>query len=279
MNSVMKNLIEESISKCKTLTEENVKIKVVVPALISLGYSEDDFDYEHNEYHRNKFADIAILMKSGILYVEVKRGDKELTNDNISQLASYLYDKNIEWGILTNGSRYILLNSKIEVEGQGENILIHRVVFDESTASSNKKSYINYFSMENIFVNKSTTYFKHIAQFKAYKYPTANQSWKQYKSTLYCFSEYLIEKYKEYRDLNNICFDTFSDYWAYKVDKKKEKHSLNNCKKQYRYLASMIKTLNEKNCISNINFKYDAEKKLEELYNKYNENKKKMSSS
>jgi integrase len=271
------NFIEERIRICNSTNEADIKILVVVETLERLGYCKDLFRYESNKDHLKDFVDIAVLSKDNpqetLLYVEVKNGNKEILNEDIQQILKYLGSKNLEWGMLTNGRRWILLNLDIQVLGQGESININKIVFDESKVNSvNKKYYLKYFSKKAIFDTSVTNYFKQIAQFKAYKYPVnvgKSVVWNQYRSTLVSFFEYLIDKYGDNcKDINikDISFYNYKEYWRNKVKKSAKVPSLKNCKKQFYYISSMFRTLVENNKLSINQLNNVKEEQLEELY-------------
>lgn len=94
--------VDKYVRKASGASEENVKIKIVVPLLNLLGYStEEDMDFEHHV--QNKRVDIALLFDSKPkLLVETKDLDEQLDN-HVNQGLDYAFTKGIEWVILTNG--------------------------------------------------------------------------------------------------------------------------------------------------------------------------------
>ena len=93
--------------------EENIKIKIVIPILEELGYELSSMTFEHEVFKGKKYCDIAIKVRTDqYLYVEVKRGDYCIIDKDIMQLSNYLNTAGIEWGIITNGSKYILINNR-----------------------------------------------------------------------------------------------------------------------------------------------------------------------
>ena len=196
MQAEIFELVNEKINECTNFSEENIKNKIIVPVLEQLGYEQKYAQYEESGYHRDKRVDIAYIMgRQDILYVEVKKWDDELKNNDIDQISEYINRRNIAWGILTNGRRYILLNGKIQLNTVGKDVHIKRIVLDESDregSSASKKSYIKYFSKESLFDSQVTNYFKDVALFKAnfYEDEENKASWKQYRSSQYSFIEY-----------------------------------------------------------------------------------------
>lgn len=108
------DFLQQMYDKFKGTSEENIKIHVVTKFLEMLGYDPLEFHYEHSKYHKDGRADIAVKIdEMNYLYVEVKASDKKLGEKWQSQLADYLFERNLSWGILTNGKNFILFNKDI----------------------------------------------------------------------------------------------------------------------------------------------------------------------
>ena len=97
----------------KSGVEENVKIKIVLPLLQSLGFNPaKDMDFEH--FVENKRADIAILIDGKPkIVVECKSPEKNL-DDAISQALNYAIKQQIPYILLTNGIEFRLYKPFIE---------------------------------------------------------------------------------------------------------------------------------------------------------------------
>lgn len=97
----------------KSGVEENVKIKIVLPLLQSLGFNPaKDMDFEH--FVENKRADIAILINGKPkIVVECKSPEKNL-DDAISQALNYAIKQQIPYILLTNGIEFRLYKPFIE---------------------------------------------------------------------------------------------------------------------------------------------------------------------
>lgn len=97
----------------KSGVEENVKIKIVLPLLQSLGFNPaKDMDFEH--FVENKRADIAILINGKPkIVVECKSPEKNLDNA-ISQALNYAIKQQIPYVLLTNGIEFRLYKPFIE---------------------------------------------------------------------------------------------------------------------------------------------------------------------
>lgn len=268
-NDNIHNFIKEQLSSIGNLKEENIKIHIVIPVLDILGYDKKFFDFEYTRDHKNKIVDMAWIYGDNILYIEVKRGDYELSEDDVKQLTDYIVSKNINWGILTNGKRYILINKNIECIGFGDEIYLDRIAFDEDLSTKKTKSKVEYLSKQFIFDNKCSEYLKDIAQFKVYYIKKNNgESWKQYKSTLNNFIEYLVKKYGRYKSFNLIYFEDYIDYWKDKISLADDVMSIETYRNQHSHISSMFKTLHENSKLINNNFAYITKEEIEESYYK-----------
>ena len=213
--------IREIYNNLPRKKEDNIRNTVVREFLTYLGYDPFTFDYEHPTYSRSGYTDIAIPVNGAIqLYVECKRGDYTLQEKDIVQLLKDLSTTSLEWGMLTNGKKYILFNNKIQTipgpEVGEQSTLEDKIVIEVDIFKNDKstKRYLPFFSMDHIFKSKVTNYFKNIAQYKALKHPKNKglNSWKNYKSTLYnFFYEYSYQEQK-YRDLDLIRSEEFQKY-------------------------------------------------------------------
>lgn len=240
--------------------EETIKIKVVRPWLIQkMKYSSLEDKYE---YHTEK--DRSDIIFDNILVVEVKSHitvDIEKNNlSDVAQLIKYLAQKNIEWGILSDGYRYILINNKIDGDLQ------YKIVFDISTQKKAFQKLIKYFSYENIFVNKKTQYFADIAQFKAYSVneKISKKSWIVYQNLLFNFFDFYCQTH-DYRTLSSdkheplsqIRVADFLDFINYRMDnriKGRQISSKETIQNKYSYLFSFLSTLEKYNYIRSHQF-------------------------
>jgi len=204
-----------------------------------------------------------------MLYIEVKRLDNDITESDVQQLTIYIIANNINWGILTNGRRYILINKDIACDSHGKSACMNKIVLDENICINNKKMYMKYFSKEYIFDNKCTDYFRDVAQYGVYYLEEKKKkgSWIQYQCTLNNFVEYLIKKHGKYKSLNNISFEDYIDYWTNKVINDNGIKSLNTYMTQYSHISSMFSTFHENGKITNNNFAYITTKEVEDSYN------------
>ncbi len=261
MNNEIIEYVKNLIKTLKRDNEENIKIHIIKPALEKLGYDSCSFDYEHPLYHRKGIADIAIEIKKDIyLYVEAKKGSSPLDLDAIIQISQYMHTKNVEWGIISNGHEFILINDKIESLLKDETSHKDKVVLHINIRSNSESHYINYLSKKSIFETKVTNYFKHIAQYKSYKYSNNEISWRCYKGTLFNFFDYYSTKENKYRELKELRIDDFQDFLEYDKNLKSNTgrtvNSVSTFKNKSSHLCSMLNELKNHDKLLTHNFDY-----------------------
>lgn len=245
--------LKQMYDKFRGTSEENIKIHVVTKFLEMVGYNPLEFYYEHPKYHKDGRADIAIKIDElNYLYVEVKTSDKKLGEKEQNQLAEYLFQRNLSWGILTNGKSFLLFNKDINGvpnPNRKENNL-DRIVFDIDIFNKRDRELIKYFSKENIFDNGITNYFKDIAQFKALKFPDATSSWAPYKGTLFKFFKYYAERQRRYIELEHIRVFEFEEFlhheWKATPSNGKSITSVETFINKYSHIRSFFQTLKVK---------------------------------
>lgn len=201
--------------KYKDTNEANICHHVVTNFLGMLGYDKDDFEYEKSHFNRGDGrVDIAVkITTKEFLYVEVKAANKKLREDEKSQLATYLFNSGLEWGLLTNGSNFILLNSKIDITNDYKrDSKLDMVVLDLNIFKEKDLEYLKLLNKENLFEKNFTRYFKDIAQYKAKQFPEGGDTWIRYKGTIINFFKYLIKKNKNYSLLETIRLDEFEEF-------------------------------------------------------------------
>ena len=263
--------IKKRMSELSNIGEENIKNNVVVHVFLKeLGYDPDNWDYEEAIYEGR--ADIVYKIKNEPLFIVETKGQKkgsqsgniDLTEKDVKQLSEYLNSHKpvIDWGLLTNGTRYILLNNSIEGE------IPDRIVFDISIDNTHDKAYMKYYSYENLFVNRTTQYFADIAQYKSYAKmdDTLNmKNWAIYKSTLFRFFDYYA-KQNNYNVISKVPHEILSRIHPedlirfFEEDDLKKLHSgkrVNSKRTKnntYSHISSFFKTLSEHSYVNNQNF-------------------------
>lgn len=270
---IEKSKIEEIRQTFKSLTsytEKNIKIKVVVELLKVLGYELEDFNFEHAVYHNEKRVDFVIEVNTDdILYVETKRGDKDLAQRDIIQIANYLNTRSIEWGLLSNGRKYVLINNLIVPASKGEASLEDKIVFDLDILSKRDLDYMEYLSKRALFDTKITNYFRDIAQFRAYKYPLGTGSWRVYKSTLFEFFKFYANKERKYRPLEEIRVDDFEEFLIEDQKKKsnvsKSVNSEDTFNNKYSHVRSMFNELKVRKKITSHHFEEERKRLIQNM--------------
>lgn len=271
--------IKSRLNNLNRLNEENVKVLIVVEFLKVLGYDPNTFDFEHPVYHQNKRADIVIKANNTeYFYVETKRGDVELSQYDIIQLANYLNIRSIEWGLLTNGKELILLNNKIHTSLLEESALEDIIVFRINLLTGKEIKYLRFLSREAIFDTRVTNYFKDIAQFRAYKYPKGKGSYKVYKGTLNNFFTYYADKENKYRPLEQIRVDEFEDFLIYEQEEKVNTgnpiKAQDTFKNKYSHIRSMLIELKKNRYITSHHFEEERNKLIDKFnYEETNKDK------
>lgn len=251
----------ETFKRLKDYNEENIKIQIVIEVLKAIGYELDEFIFEQPAYAKDKRIDFIIETKNNEkIYVETKRGDKDLSKNDIVYILEYLSRGNIEWGILSNGKRYLLINKYIDNK---EHYFEDKVVLDINLAKKYDLNYIKYLGKECLFETNVTKYYRYIAEYKALKFPGDgyNKSWSSYKSTLYNFFDYYANKEKKFRPLEQIRVDDFKDYLEFtekdKENTNKKLESIHTFKNKYSYVRSMFIELKKSKKITQHHFEED----------------------
>ncbi len=269
--------IRKRLGELSNLKEENIKNHIVVNIFLkSMGFDPDNFNYE-DSVNRNR-VDITYQEKGrSIFLVETKAqliGDKiskDLTETDVRQLLDYLnnYHSNIKWGLLTNGSHYILLNRDI----QGDPL--DKIVLNITISKYGKEEYWSYFSYESLFETKVTNYLADIAQYKAYRKQDGlfkEGTWAPYWSALFRFfdfygktHQYISRGSHPHEPLSKIEVDAFYDYIKHITENpsnKKQISSKETINSSYSYISSFFNTLCEKGYISSHNFVYGRDNTL-----------------
>lgn len=260
--------------KFKNTNEENIKNHVVTAFLKMLGYNTLEFYYEHPTLHKVGRSDIAINIPEKnytYIYIEVKSANKKLTETEQKQLASYLKDRDIEWGILTNGRNYILINSSIKSLPAPEPRVLDRIIFNIDIFNKKDQTLVSYLTKESIFNTEVTNFFRDIAKFKAYKFPEFTKSWDAYKGTLVNFFKYYGKINRRYRQLSDIRLEEFEEYLMTEFENKnsteigKNIKSETTFKNKHSHIRSFFSTLEQYGEIKSHHFKHEVEKTVSKI--------------
>ena len=92
--------------------EAAVKDNIFRPILSSLGWNiEDPDEVVPEEKAGEGIADYCLkINKKRVLFIEVKNLSKDV-EDHINQLARYCFDEGVDYGVITNGKKWLLLKS------------------------------------------------------------------------------------------------------------------------------------------------------------------------
>ncbi|AGB37783.1 type I restriction enzyme HsdR N-terminal domain-containing protein [Natronococcus occultus] len=107
------SLLEDS----PQMGEENTKVKIIQPLIELLGWevysSEVDLEYPMQIGQGSARADYALQVEGApVVFIEAKGSDSSLSDTDRSQLSSYMRQKGVDWGLLTNGKRFEVLKRR-----------------------------------------------------------------------------------------------------------------------------------------------------------------------
>lgn len=233
--------------------EETIKRKVVEQILIYLGYDEDWFRFEtRTSTEANRRVDISVLIENDedrIFFIEVKKKNCNISKSDITQLTNYLNDRNIKWGILTNGNRYILLNNKMDTCSENKIVLEYFLIDTKNMVSKKKNDMnLNFITKDALFETQVTNYLSLLSEFLLGFDNTPKEynilgSKRQYESSIYAFINYLIKKEQSF-NLQYIHLGNFSKFLnELSINKEYSKQTFEN---KYRYVLAFAKFLENK---------------------------------
>jgi len=244
-------------------SENNIAFQVILPMLTELlGYKIEWVQMEGKLDESLRKPDIIINDKLGRrLIVEIKKPDRNLNSRDIEQVAGYLNISNVEWGILTNGLEWILINHSTLRDAKFIDKVVTRVKLNFNKPQGDEHpNNLKYFSYTYLFEKEFTRYQRDLQQFKIYQYTKGKDtSWKQYRSAVKRLVEYMEQYRNYYLELDKLHLNDFLDYFKWLAsnpsnsNRSLNKHSNNKnrlkegtVKTQYRYLRTFFKRLNEK---------------------------------
>ncbi|MHB7978964.1 integrase [Clostridium sporogenes] len=258
MNILYEDLIsiKNEYDNLKSPNEANVKTFVVIPFLKLLGYKHYWMDIEGSAEICRSPKDIVLYInndKNNLFFIETKNKTTKI-EPYIDQLLKYMHQKGIEWGMITNGNDYILLNDISKLEFNEKIIL--RFNLNNILNYQQDIKIIEYFSCEYLFNKKYTKYFKYLPEFKNHLKKSRtfnNTSWNQYKSTIINFFIYLSNSYEKY-DLHFITPYNFKkflkkDIYEKKIRNKRHADSNSTIINKFAYLKSFVEFLKQNNYI------------------------------
>lgn len=245
------------LEEIKETSESNISMHIIEPILTNvLNFKKEWLTKEQRSENSRKHFDIVISDNKGNkIIIECKKASVKLNDEHLEQLTNYLNSQNVEWGILTNGYEWILVNNLFK----DIKYIKDRILFEidiRSRKMMKNPNNMKYFTYESLFCNNGIiNYVKLIIQFNIYKsYPQS--SWANYKCALLKYSEYLMEEnnflYVEMDRIQNYQFIQFYRWYAQQeTHKKKNKITKNRKLKSatvenlYRYISNFYTTLYE----------------------------------
>jgi len=248
LESIRRRLYDLLNSKDENdINEANTKARVVIPFITHLDFNENWFSYEYPVIKGRQITDIIIKNETSIkMIVEVKSANIKLKPEHLVQLTTYLSIKNVEWGVLTNGKDYILVNKKID--GEYEDMQV--IKFNLLDITDEYK--LNFLTYNSIFIDKTTEYLKHLTQYKVYKLKENKNNyatWSIYNTTIENYFNYLIN-FQGYRKPEHLNSDDFRRFIKYEIsqsgnNKKKAIKSKETILNKYRHISNFYRLLNK----------------------------------
>ena len=146
INNQLLKSIEELQRSVKDSPEELRRNEVVVRTSVNrilkgLGWDDGNTKEVKKEWKTSKsrkYTDYILHYRGkDVLIIETKKliENENLYDNHKDQLTNYLFDEDIEWGLLTNGREWILLNSRKVGKNttKGERKIIWKLNFEEDT--------------------------------------------------------------------------------------------------------------------------------------------------
>ena len=213
-----------NIDKYRTLvdsrineSEDDLILHAVMPLLNDLGYELDYCKIQKRAVMTGKITDIFFHdAKDNKLIVEVKKATEKIDKKHLFQLSAYLNSLEVEWGIITNGYEWILLNNKIketDLRGLQDRIVFHVDLRKNRVGPSNGNN-IKKFCYEWVFKSKISYYYKLLQQYKVYllNQGRLESSFNTYRGTLNRFINYMIYRYNRFYSFSNLEISEFIDF-------------------------------------------------------------------
>lgn len=132
--------VERSVSLIESspqMDEQNTKAKLIRPLIELLGWdvysSEVELEYSMQIGRGNTRADYALILEgTPVVFTEAKGCDSTLTDSDRKQLASYMRQTGVDWGLLTNGATFEILKRRTD-SNRPEEILLGSFSLTELT--------------------------------------------------------------------------------------------------------------------------------------------------
>lgn len=259
MKEIIDNIRKEyELQLQRNATEEDIKFHIIQYIFLK----EMGFDLHECRFEENAFSgrqDIVTGEGKDVLTIETKKPTpkSKIEYKDIEQVHRYLKNKGREWGLVTNGRQYVLVNATIQTNSSDDGkALLDDVVFDFDICKSKGKDITNhkffkYLSKERLFNTKTTQFFRYVQQYRVWSDVNAIKSWKDYVSTLYAFYDFLDEKGRIFNNgttLELISIQDFNDFIDFKTKSNSlSKSTINN---NWSHISSMMKVLKKNRTIS-----------------------------
>lgn len=263
--------IKKSYENCfnKDDNEDTTEERVVIPFLEYIGYKKEWGTPQQRIDIKNTCDRLICSPNGSKLIVEVKRAKHKLNNEDKEQILRYLDNEVVEWGILTNGNQYLLVNHLLNdlkpVDRYCLRYDLKREKFHPICKSMNDL-FLNYFTFDYIFNRKATKFF---AEFHRYKVKCLSNSSiasiKQYESTHFNFFNYVTKDINDSVGLNDLNPRNLIKYFKNDLENKElSKQTIIN---RFRYVKSFVDFLEKEDILLNRNdfIKYTNEEIIKEL--------------
>lgn len=128
---LLKQRVLEVEKKSKSLSETDTRQGLINVLFKALGWDFSDFESVRSEFRNKNYndpVDYAFFHSKDnnkpVLLVEAKFLGTDLNNGKvIKQLCTYLGEMGVQWGVLTDGNKYIMYNSKSGVSFEEQKFL------------------------------------------------------------------------------------------------------------------------------------------------------------
>jgi hypothetical protein len=133
---------EPLIESSPQMDEQNTKAKLIRPLIELLGWdvysSEVELEYSMQIGRGNTRADYALILEgTPVVFIEAKGCDSTLADSDRKQLASYMRQTGVDWGLLTNGTTFEILKRRTD-SNRPEEILLGSFSLTELTENRDR---------------------------------------------------------------------------------------------------------------------------------------------
>lgn len=235
-------------------SEQNLINHVIIDVLT------DDLGYDKGWMKFEDKADRRTLSRFEIddgfgnkVVVEVKRSDVKLGDKELNQIVNYINSNNIDWGILTNGYEWVLVNNNIKGDFAQKEVLRINV---NVKSGEHSFRHMEYFSHSALFQTKVTHYLTLVTQFKLTHYKGNKQSWITYRTDIMKFITFLMQKHRIFVNMDSVQSYEFVEFFKWFVSpnntskrtktKQKGQISVDTIKGFYARLNTFYSTLKKK---------------------------------